>query len=66
MWPQKYGGGPYNCADSVHWPFIYIHIKELHIYKKESGCIHVHIAPRKSRPHPHPSQYDVRLGVCGD
>jgi len=31
--------GPYNGADSVHWPFIYIYIKELPIYKKESGCI---------------------------
>jgi len=32
-------GGPYNGADSVHWPSIYIYIKELPIYKKESGCI---------------------------
>ena len=31
--------GPYNGADSVHWSFIYIYIKELPIYKKESGCI---------------------------
>ena len=38
-WPQKCDGGPYNGADSVHWPFIYIYIKELPIYKKESGCI---------------------------
>ena len=38
-WPQKWDGGPYNGADSVHWPFIYIYIKELPIYKKESGCI---------------------------
>ena len=28
-----------NGADSVHWSFIYIYIKELPIYKKESGCI---------------------------
>jgi len=32
-------GGPYNGADSVHWSFIYIYIKELPIYEKESGCI---------------------------
>jgi len=38
-WPQKCGGGPYNGADSVHWSFIYIYIKELLIYKKESECI---------------------------
>ena len=38
-WPQKCDGGPYNGADSVHWPFIYIYMKELPIYKKESGCI---------------------------
>ena len=38
-WPQKCDGGPYNGADSVHWSFIYIYIKELPIYKKESGCI---------------------------
>ena len=38
-WPQKCDGGPYNGADSVPWPFIYIYIKELPIYKKESGCI---------------------------
>jgi len=31
--PQLHG------ADSVHWSFIYIYIKELPIYKKESGCI---------------------------
>jgi len=39
VWPQKCDGGPYNGADSVHWPFIYIYIMELTIYKKESGCI---------------------------
>ena len=38
-WPQKCDGVPYNGADSFHWPFIYIYIKELPIYKKESGCI---------------------------
>ena len=37
--PQKCDGGPYNGADSVHWSFIYIYIKESPIYKKESGCI---------------------------
>jgi len=39
MWPQKCDGGPYNGADSVHWSFIYIYIKEIPIYKKKSGCI---------------------------
>ena len=38
-WPQKCDGGPYNGADSVHCFFVYIYIKELPIYKKESGCI---------------------------
>ena len=38
-WPQTCEGGPYNGADSVHWSFIYIYMKELPIYKKESGCI---------------------------
>ena len=39
-WPQKCDGGPYNGADSVHWPFIYIYIKELPIYKKEiDACL---------------------------
>ena len=36
-WPQKCDGGPYNGADSVHWSFIYIYLKELPIYKKESA-----------------------------
>jgi len=38
-WTQKCNGGPKNPADSVHCPFIYMYIKELPIYKKESGCI---------------------------
>jgi len=38
-WPQKCDGGSYNGADSVHWSFIYIYIKELPVYKKDSGCI---------------------------
>ena len=39
MWTQKVDEGPYNGADSVHWPLLYIYIIELPIYKKESGCI---------------------------
>jgi len=36
---QQCDGGPYNGADSVHWPLLYIYIIELPIYKNESDCI---------------------------
>jgi len=38
MWLQKCDGGPYNGADSVHWPFIYIYNGKSSISKKESDA----------------------------
>jgi len=37
-WTQKRDGGPYNGADSVHWPSIYIYNGKTSISKKESDA----------------------------